>query len=157
MFKRPLLFATLVAILILSACDSGLDETPSLEGISEVNPTATQEPVYPPPGEPTLLFSEVLTGVEGNNNHDFIELYNTGTEVPLDLKGWSLWFKLSDKEDESLVYRWSKSTLVPPQGHYLLVYEGQDVGFASECDHADTDDTPERRLAAPPDGQHRCG
>jgi len=133
MFKRPLLFATLVAILILSACDSGLDETPSLEGISEVNPTATQEPVYPPPGEPTLLFSEVLTGVEGNNNHDFIELYNTGTEVPLDLKGWSLWFKLSDKEDESLVYRWSKSTLVPPQGHYLLVYEGQDVGVASDA------------------------
>ena len=125
--------ALLVATLSLSACGSGPEFTPTSSGGFAVKPTATLSPTPAPPVEPTMLISEVLTGVEGNNNHDFIELYNTGAETPFDLKGWSLWFKLSDSDAENLVYRWMESALVPPQGHYLLVSEGQDFGLTPDA------------------------
>jgi DNA/RNA endonuclease YhcR with UshA esterase domain len=133
MTHRFLMRAVLSAALILSACSAGTEPTRSPDEILEANPTTTQAPAPGPPDEPTILISEVLTGVEGNNNYDFIELYNTSTEIPFDIKGWSLWFKLSDKDDENLVYRWTESTLVPPQGHYLLAYEGQDLGLMADA------------------------
>jgi DNA/RNA endonuclease YhcR with UshA esterase domain/exonuclease III len=133
MFKRSLIIVLLAAVLILSACDSGPGFPPASTEAFPVNPTAVLSPTFAPPAEPTVLISEVLTGVEGNNNFDFIELYNTGAGTPIDLKGWSLWYKLSDNDDEKLVYRWMESTLVPPQGHYLLVYEGQDLGVTPDA------------------------
>lgn len=133
MFKRSLMIVILSAMLILSACSVKLEPTQSPEETSQVSPTVDQTLPYESPEEPTILISEVLTGVDGNNNYDFIELYNTSVEVPLDLKGWSLWFKLSDKNDETMVYHWLESILVPPQGHYLLVYEGQDVGVLPDA------------------------
>jgi hypothetical protein len=132
MFKRSAIIALLSATLFLSACGAKLEPSPTPGDPLEVT-TADQEPSYKPPDEATILISEVLTGVDGNNSYDFIELYNTSAEVPLDLKGWSLWFKLSDKDDENSVYHWTESTLVPPLGHYLLVYEGQDLGVVADA------------------------
>jgi DNA/RNA endonuclease YhcR with UshA esterase domain len=126
MFKRLLPAYILLTTFVLSACGTSreLTSTPTTE--ESINPTPTLTPS--PPVEPRVLISEVMAGVDGNNNYDFIELYNTGVDEPIDLMGWSIWFKLADGQKESLVYRWSEHALVPPQGHYLLVREGQDVG-----------------------------
>jgi len=129
MSKRYLSSLLLVFTLILVSCNTGSKVTPTPIEELPLIPTATQAPTLAPPDEPALLISEVLTGVEGDNNFEFIELYNTGAESPFDLKGWSLWYKLSENDPEKLVYRWTEHTLVPPQGHYLLARDGQDIGI----------------------------
>ncbi len=98
-------------------------------------------PPQPSPAAPTptplpqadhVVFSEILAGVAGNNNHDFIELYNPGPQ-PVDLQGWSLWYRLSDDEEPQLVYRWAQRAVVPPGGHYLLAHQGEDFGLVADA------------------------
>jgi DNA/RNA endonuclease YhcR with UshA esterase domain len=132
MSKQYLNSLLFMLALVLVSCNTGFKLTPTPIEEFLVNPTATLTPTLAPPDEPALLISEVLTGVDGDNNFEFIELYNTGAEAPFDLKGWSLWYKLSDNDPEKLVYSWAEHTLVPPQGHYLLVRDGQDVGIAPD-------------------------
>jgi len=62
-----------------------------------------------------ILISEVFTGVDGNNQADFIELYNSGTTIA-DLNGYTLWYQLNDSSDEIILYQWTEETLVPPPG-----------------------------------------
>jgi len=110
MFKSKFLLITLI-VLIISGCSS--QEEPD-----------TILPVH-------ILISEVLTEVEGNNQADFIELHNAGTEIA-DLKGYSLWYQLNDSGEEILLYHWNETTLIPPLGHYLLIQAGQQ--FSVEAD-----------------------
>ena len=132
MLKRCLSSIFIGFILVLVSCNTGPKPTPTPIEEFPLNPTATPVPTLAPPDEPALLISEVLTGVDGDNNYEFIELYNTGAEAPFDLKGWSIWYKLSDNDPEKLIYQWVEHTLVPPQGHYLLAREGQDIGIAPD-------------------------
>jgi len=120
----------LFTILGLASCTSPPPSSPT--ATTRITQTQTQTPTLAPPLDATILISEVLTGLEGNNNYEFIELYNTGSDQPMDLKGWSLWYKLSSNDSEKLVARWTKHTLVPPLGHYLLVREGEDVGAVAD-------------------------
>jgi predicted extracellular nuclease len=83
--------------------------------------------------ETPLVISEVLAGVTGDNNYEFIELYNTTSE-PIDLQGFSLVYYLSSESEGFLVQSWSESWLIPPQGHFLLVRAGADVGVAPDID-----------------------
>jgi len=71
-----------------------------------------------------ILISEVFTGVEGNNQADFIELYNAGTTIA-DLNGYSLWYQLNDSSEEIILYQWTEETLVPPLGYYALIQAKQ--------------------------------
>ena len=97
--RRLLPILTLLLALLLAACTTKT-ATPEIPPQGE-EPTAlpaddqtqpTEAPAPQPGGEPAVLISEVLTGIEGNNNFEFIELTNTSTEAPFDLKGWSLWY-----------------------------------------------------------------
>jgi hypothetical protein len=74
------------------------------------------------------VISEILAGVSGDNNQEFIELYNRGAQ-PVDLRGWSLWYRLSSSPEEQFVHRWTSTALIPGQGHYLLGRLGQDLGL----------------------------
>jgi DNA/RNA endonuclease YhcR with UshA esterase domain len=137
--SKRLFTILLTLIIILAACTTPPESPPSpVEEVTteEVAAEPETEPVAEPApvnlGEPAVLISEVLTGVNGNNNLEFIELYNSGTQAPFDLAGWSIWYQLADGQDEVLVYRWSDHTLIPPQGHYLLVREGQEVGVNAD-------------------------
>jgi DNA/RNA endonuclease YhcR with UshA esterase domain len=107
-------------------------EIPTEAPAKEAEPAEEPTPPVQPTGEPTVLISEVLTGIEGNNNIEFIELTNTGTETPFDLKGWSLWYKVDDKQDEILIIQWTDHALVPPQGHYILGRLGYDIGVTPD-------------------------
>lgn len=129
MHKRCLLILILVVIASLVACQQSPAE-PSQTEIVEAPPVTTEVPIATPPN---VLISEVLAGVQGNNNYDFIELHNPGSETPFDLIGVSLWFQLSDEEDEILIYQWDSHTLIPPQGHYLLARNGQDFGLIADA------------------------
>jgi len=78
-----------------------------------------------------LVISEVQAGATGDNNHEFIELYNA-TEEPLDLAGYRLTYRLPTDEEESTVYTWEEEAVIPPHGHYLLVRAGVDVGVVPD-------------------------
>ena len=136
MLKRQIFLTILISLFIFSACTTETGTDVPTKGDSQV-PTAVREtePIdepQAPTGEATVLISEVLTGIEGNNNVEFIELTNTGSEEPIDLKGWSIWYKLADGQDELMVIRWKDHALVPPHGHYVLGRPGYDIGITPD-------------------------
>jgi uncharacterized repeat protein (TIGR01451 family) len=121
----------LCLIICLAACDN------KTRPIVEVSPTprdaeiATQIPTPIPTLEPNanpVLISEVLAGVQGNNNYEFIELYNR-SQAAVDLRGWTFWYRLPTGQEDLLVYRFSSTTMIPPQGHLLLGRLDQDLGL----------------------------
>ena len=113
---RRLVITLLLSIALLSACRPSPPEASRTELDSE---------------PPRVLISEVLAGVEGNNNYEFVELYNTG-EVPVDLQGWSLWYQLPTDQEPQSVFRWEQQTYIPANGHYLLVRSGEDIGITPD-------------------------
>ena len=76
---------------------------------------------------PGIVLSEVMAGADGNNNLEFIELYNASGEI-IDLKGWTLWYRLATSQEDLLVYRWKSPSLIPPNGHIVLARSGEDIG-----------------------------
>lgn len=74
-----------------------------------------------------VLISEIQTGIQGNNNLEFIELYNPTVEI-IDLNNWTLRYILTDGEPENFIVSWSTETLIPPHGHYLIGRIDQDYG-----------------------------
>ncbi len=125
----PILILILILPLLLAACQVPSSPTPT-EAAPMPAPTAAPSPT-PAPAADHLLISQVLGGVKGNNNQEFIELYNP-TDAPIDLQGLSLWYRLTDKQDPARIARWTQSALVPPHGRFLLVREGQDVGTSPD-------------------------
>jgi len=100
----------LLVILLITSCKVSGDEIDQSQGF-EITPVK-------------ILISEVFTGVEGNNQADFIELYNSGSDIA-DLNGHSLWYQLKDSSEEILIYQWTEETLIPPLGYYALIQNGQ--------------------------------
>ncbi len=94
--------------------------------------TAEPLPTAVPLAKSGLFISEILLGVPGGNQEEFIELYNAGAE-PVELQGYSLWYRLRDNQDEQPLYTWEDSALIPGQGHYLLVREGHDFGLMPDA------------------------
>jgi uncharacterized repeat protein (TIGR01451 family) len=94
--------------------------------------TITPSPVIYPTSPNIVLISEIQAGITGNNNYEFIELYNPGMD-PVDLRGWSLWYRLPTNNQDLFVHRWTDQALVPPHGHYLLVRQEIDLGIAADA------------------------
>ena len=113
--KKIFLLCLMSIVFVLSACSTSSPEA---------KPTIVFK-------EADIVISEVMAGIEGNNNHEFIELYNAGDALA-DLDGWSLWYRLATSDEEALVHQWTARTLIPPRGHYLLAREGQ--SFIEEAD-----------------------
>lgn len=65
--------------------------------------SSSAPPTLEPPSTYPILISEVMAGKQGNNNYEFIELYNPGDDL-IDLQGWSLWYRLATSEDNLPVY-----------------------------------------------------
>ncbi len=106
----------LILLGLLAGCSVSSFEPPTLE----------------PPSTCPILISEVMAGKQGNNNYEFIELYNPGDDL-IDLQGWSLWYRLATSEDDLLVFSWEVRTLIPPHGHYLLVRSGEDLDLPADA------------------------
>ncbi len=114
----------LTLILALAVLASGcLPKTP-------VPTPVTPTPI--PDWGASPLISAMQAGIKGNNNAEFIELYNP-TDQPVDLQGWSLWYQLKDDSEAQLVYRWRDHVLIAPHGYLLLVRAGQDLGLQPDA------------------------
>ncbi len=138
MSKKHAWIGLLTLVLALSGCKSKATPT--------VVPSPTARPQPPPPAPtpqpapaPTpavlhegILISELLPGVPGNNNLEFIELYNAGAGA-VDLDGWSLWYRMDARQDARLVYAWEGRSDVPGHGHYLLARAGQEIGAIGDA------------------------
>ena len=110
MKKNPFIIL-IICLLLCASCITPTDSPPDSSG-------QENRPVR-------ILINEVYTGDEGANQLDFIELFNTGTEIA-DLDGYSLWYQLKDGGEKILIKRWDKTTLIPPLGYYALGQEGQE-------------------------------
>jgi len=100
--------------------------------IFRLNVNKPEPPTLEPPSTDLILISEVMAGKQGNNNYEFIELYNPNDNL-VDLQGWSLWYRLATSEADLSVYSWEARTLIPPHGHYLLVRSGEDLGLPADA------------------------
>jgi uncharacterized repeat protein (TIGR01451 family) len=130
-------FKLLALVLLVGACTRPPSQTPPVE--SET-PKITATPPVPPkielteiPSPSNPLISEVLAGIQGNNIFEFIELYNP-TSQPVNLRDYTLWYRLATSEEDLLVIKWQVDTLIPPYGHYLLVHTDQDVGLLPDAE-----------------------
>ncbi len=120
MHTRIWIVSTVLAGMLLLASCAGPTATP--EG-----PTPTPVPRTP------LVISEVQAGAAGDNNLEFIELYNA-TGEPLDLEGYRLLYRLSPEAEEVLLYAWEEPAAIPPHGHFLLVRAGKEVGAVPDAE-----------------------
>ena len=131
MNRHKVIGLLILALTLLAGCQ----ETPTPTAVAPTQPAAPA-PTAAAPTEavPTplaasdgrALISEVLLGGPGNNNLEFIELYNAGTR-PVDLTGWSLWYRVNPNQAEIPVYVWDSPADLPGLGHYLLTRAGQDA------------------------------
>ncbi len=79
-----------------------------------------------------VLIAEILGGIEGDNLHEFIELYNPQPERA-DLTGWSLEYKLSDADGSVALYDWEIPASIGPNGSLLLVHSGFYLGVTADA------------------------
>ena len=134
---KPLLRARLCLTLLiaLSVVACTVAETPN-STVTTVSatpvPEVTSTQAVPADTPARVLFSEMIPGIPGDNNFEFIELYNAGTET-LDLRGWSIWYRMNEPQEETRLYRWAHSATIPGQGHYLLVREGTGLDVLSDA------------------------
>jgi predicted extracellular nuclease len=135
-YRKTMLTALLLFLLLLAACDEddptpeAVDQPESTEtttGVPSAGDPDTSEAIYEIQNEGVFI-SEVLPGVPGNNNKEFIEIYNAGSSV-VDLEGWSLWYSLGTGQEEIEVYSWGNSSSIPPLGHFLLIRSEKDFGI----------------------------
>lgn len=135
LFQNTVFLAIMIGLVVGCRTEPSPDEISSTTAVSTQPPAETNDnptptaPAAPPTTAPTpvmeegpVLISELLPGVPGDNNREFIELYNAGLTA-VSLQNWTLWYQLSDTQDEQLVYRWNRAVDVPPYGHLLLVRE----------------------------------
>lgn len=52
---------------------------------------------------PPILISEILAGIEGNNNCEFVEIYSASDNV-INLQDWSLWYQLASNVEQIPIY-----------------------------------------------------
>ncbi len=126
--KKRWLIGMLMLLGLLAACTKPTATPSPTPAAPAATPTAS--PVAAAPGK--VVFSEVLTGVPGDNTYEFIELYNAGTE-PVNLQGWTLAYRMMDTKDEAQVYHWEREAVVPGYGHYLLTHPDTEVGLLSDA------------------------
>ena len=127
---RPLL--TLIALLffILVGCRLE-DNTPPTAVSPTVTPAATapdSDPTAVPPPQSNnanhVVISELLPGVPGNNNFEFIELYNP-TATAQNLAGWSLWYQMRADQEPIKLITFSANDGLPAYGYFLLLRDSQ--------------------------------
>lgn len=134
MTKSTRQIALLALILLtLAACTAPQESTPAATPVPSITAPPTSEPAPVPVSGAPVLLSEVLGGIQGNNNYEFIELYNPGAQAQ-DLKGWSIWYRLPNSQQDLFVYRWQQETLLAPQAHFLLGRAGETLSTPPDAE-----------------------
>ncbi|MFZ6028957.1 MAG: lamin tail domain-containing protein [Chloroflexota bacterium] len=136
--KLKALIGFLLTVLLFAGCyhpvdtpTAALTMMPTL-AVRVAKTASAMPPTSLPEGAAPVVIGEVLAGIAGNNTYEFIELYNR-SEKPVELQGWALWYRLPNSDEDLFVYRWQKPALIAPFGHYLLTYNGEDVGLPADA------------------------
>jgi uncharacterized repeat protein (TIGR01451 family) len=117
--KAPIVLALIALSLIPTSC---LSHTPSPSNRT-VTPSPARAEATPAIITP-LTISEVQAGASGNDNLEFIELYNA-TASALDLEGYRLMYRTAADQEDTPLFVWTGRAIIPSHGHYLLVRTGQ--------------------------------
>ncbi|MFK7800968.1 MAG: endonuclease/exonuclease/phosphatase family protein [Anaerolineae bacterium] len=130
--KSTLLITICFALLFIASCGQNNDE-PTPAPTAELVPTATQvaqptEPAPEPeptatvqlanPNPKTVLISHVLAGIQGNNNYDYIALYNNRDGF-VDLDGYTLTYQARPDDEPEVLITWTDKT--PFVGEFFLL------------------------------------
>ena len=91
-----------------------------------------QETAAPPPQPPEntashVLISEIMAGIDGNANYEFIELYNPGASS-IDLTGWTVKKRTSTGSESTLIVASRFDGKSIPAGRYFLL--ARDGGYS---------------------------
>ncbi|MEK9194584.1 MAG: lamin tail domain-containing protein [Patescibacteria group bacterium] len=110
------------SVVVSSATSTpSIIEAPQTNLPSEENNAVSQNPTAP---NLSPVVSEIMVGIEGNSNYEFIELYNSNNES-IDLTGWTIKKKSSTGSESTVV---SLSRLegkhIQPKKYFLLANEG---------------------------------
>ncbi len=71
-----------------------------------------------------VLVSEIMVGVDGNADYEFIEIFNSAPN-PIDLTGWSIKKRSSSGGESTLVSsKYFKDKIIPANKYLLLANEG---------------------------------
>ncbi|MEZ4646622.1 MAG: lamin tail domain-containing protein [Chloroflexota bacterium] len=139
MHKRTYLLLFIFIFLFTACAEDAPTPTPEVATAVPTTPAENTPPpaatTAPAPLSDGVVISEVLIGVPGGNNYEFIELYNGG-ETAVSLAGWSLWYASKAGQDPEQLITWDNSAAVPPFGHYLLIHEEQDFGLIPDATFA---------------------
>ncbi|MBI4094656.1 MAG: lamin tail domain-containing protein [Candidatus Liptonbacteria bacterium] len=82
-----------------------------------VNPSPPSPPS--PASAPAVVIHEILAGIDGNPDYEFIELYNTG-DAPVNLSGWELRKRSSSGSESNLVDDAKFTGTIPGKGYFLI-------------------------------------
>ncbi len=129
MKKLPLILSLL---LLLAACQDAANNPSQPTPVPETVNEETAVTASPASSSADVTISEVLLGAPGNNNREFIELYNP-RETAVDLQGWSLWYRSRADQEPEAVLRWTTPSEIPPLGHLLLARTGEDFGLIADA------------------------
>ena len=71
-----------------------------------------------------IVISEIMAGIDGNTNYEFIEFYNPTTN-PIDLTGWAIKKRSSTGAESSFVVSSRfQGKIIPPKKYFLIANEG---------------------------------
>ncbi|MGA9531101.1 MAG: lamin tail domain-containing protein [Anaerolineales bacterium] len=92
-----------------------------------------------PPSTPTpnpqaatsAVIRQVLVGVEGDNNVEFIELYNPA-DAPFSLDGYRVVYRLATSDEDLPVALFDQTAIIPPGGFYLLARDGAALSLTAD-------------------------
>ena len=114
----------ILVIIILSTCTRNDEPTPSPSpaALPTTLPETVQATIMATGADPSssVSFSEIVPGIPGRNNREFIELFNPGFEA-IDLDGWSLWHQTREGQEPSRLFVWNERADIPGYGA-LLAY-----------------------------------
>jgi uncharacterized repeat protein (TIGR01451 family) len=114
--------------LILTSCLS--HTPPPVIRTATPSPASAQAtPVIVTP----LTISELQAGASGNDELEFVELYNA-TPAALHLEGYRLIYRTAAGQGDTPLFVWTGPAIIPPHGHYLLVRTGQEDTLGTIAD-----------------------
>lgn len=108
-----------VTIEVVPTTSSATEKPTSTEAAPD--PTPTVEAVNPNPK--TILISHILAGIGGNNNYDYIALYNNSGGA-VDLIGYTLTYQPRPDADLETIIAWEETTPFI-SGYYVMGREGE--------------------------------
>lgn len=88
-----------------------------------INPTSSINPIRPI----RILISEIMVGIEGNADYEFIELYNPSSET-VDLSGWAIKKRSSSGNEYPLVAASRlEGKIISPNSYFLIIRGGSGI------------------------------